>query len=105
MSDILTLGSDYTVTDSRGKVIKTIQVIPLTELHEAILGPYTESFGSFDSYIEKFRSLVSGLEAIKPYTILWYATTDEEVGLSEIIEYAVMNGYEKIVLEHLDELE
>jgi hypothetical protein len=34
---------------------------------------------------------------------MWYATPDEEVVLSEIIEYAIKNGYDRIILEHLEE--
>lgn len=105
ITDILSLGSDYTVSDSEGKVIKIIQVIPFTEILSASLGPYTEEFGSYENYIEKSIATLSGYEDIDPTRVLWYATEDDEVALAEIIEYAINHGYDKIILEHLDQLE
>ena len=104
ITDILSLGTDYTVADQNGNLINTIQVIPLTELLSATLGPYTEDFGSFASYLERSIATLSGFEDINPYKVLWYATSDDEVALSDLIEYAVTNGYDKIILEHLEDL-
>lgn len=105
ITDILSLGEDYTISDSTGKVINTIQVIPLTELLEAALGPYTEEFGSYESYMEKSIATLSGFDEVDPTKVLWYATEDDEVVLSELIEYAVNHNYDKIILEHLEEIE
>lgn len=103
ITDILSLGSDYTVSDSEGKVIKTIQVIPLTELLAAALGPYTDEFGSYETYMEKSIATLSGFDDVDPTKVLWYATEENEVALSEIIEYAIRHNYNKIILEHLEE--
>jgi len=105
ITNIESLGSDYTITDQTGKVIKTIQVIPHTEILEAALGTFTEDFGSISSYLEKSIAVLSGCDKVDHYKVLWYATTEEEVVLSEIIEFAIQNGYDKIILEHLEELE
>ena len=105
ITDITSLGTDYTIADPSGKVITTIQVIPFTEILSATLGPYTEEFGNFTSYIDKCIAVLSGFDEIDPHRVLWYATSDEEVALSEIIEYAVVHNYDKIILEHLEELE
>ena len=105
MTDILTLGTDYTISDHSGTIINTIQVIPLAELLSVTLGPYTEEFGDYKSYIEKSIATLSGFEHIDPYKVLWYATYNDEVVLSELIEYAINNGYNKIILEHLDKLD
>ena len=53
ITDVLSLGEDYTVSDSEGNILSKIQVIPLTELMSASLGPYTEDFGSVESYLNK----------------------------------------------------
>jgi len=105
ITDILSLGEDYTISDPSGKVIETIQVIPLTELLAAALGPYTDEFGSYESYIQKSIATLSGFDDVDPTKVLWYATTDDEVALTEIIEYAIKHDYNKIILEHLEDLE
>ena len=104
-TNIESLGHDYTITDSGGNIIKTIQVVTHTDILEAALGKYTEEFGSYASYLEKSAELLSGNENISPHKVLWHATPDEEVVLSEVIEFAMVHGYDKIVLEHLEDLE
>jgi hypothetical protein len=99
------LGTDYSVSDESGKVIKSVQVIPHTEILEAALGEYTNAFSSIGMYLDKSIEVLEGYENMDPNSVLWYATSDEEVVLSELIEYAVNNGYDKIILEHLDAIE
>jgi hypothetical protein len=106
ITNIESLGTDYTVADSNGKVIDTIQVIPHTEILEAALGEYTSDiFDNISSYLEKSISVLEGNEAINPHRVLWYSTTKDEIVLAEVIEYAIKHGYDKIILEHLGETE
>lgn len=105
ITNIETLGADYTVTDQNGNVIKVIQVIPHQEILEAALGDFTPSFGSVASYLQKSIAVLNGFEELDPRSILWYSTYDEEVVLSEIIEYALEHGYNKIILEHLEDFD
>jgi hypothetical protein len=105
ITNIDSLGTDYTVADQNGAVLKVIQVIPQTEILEAALGKYTEEFGTISDYLTKSIAVLSGFDEVDPNTILWHATTDDEVILSDIIEFAIKNGYDKIILEHLEELE
>jgi len=106
ITHVESLGTDYTVADSNGKIINTIQVIPHSEILDAALGKFTlEKFDTISSYLEKSIAVLEGTEAIDPTRVLWYATTEEEVVLAEIIEYAVKYGYDKIILEHLEETE
>jgi hypothetical protein len=102
ITNIETLGTDYTVADQKGNIIKTIQVIPHTEILEAALGKYTEDFDSLQIYLDKSIAVLAGFEEVDPYKVLWYATLNEEVVLTEIIEYAIKNGYDKIILEYLE---
>lgn len=105
ITNVESLGSDYTVTDQSGKLIKSIQVLTHTDILTAALGEFTEEFGSISNYLEKSAAVLSGCKAINPNRVLWYSTMDEEIVLSEVIEYAVKNGYDKIVLEHLEDIE
>ncbi len=105
ITNVTSLGADYTVADLNGKIINTIQVVPFNEILSATLGEYTDDFGGFSSYLEKCIAVLSGFDKIDPNRVLWYATSDEEVVLSEVIEYAIQNNYDKIILEHLEELE
>jgi len=107
ITNITLLGTDYTVANSDGKIIKTIQVITHTDILNAALGKYEAELGSVQQYMEKSVGLLCGFDDAdsSPYKTFWYSTTDEEVVLSEIIEYAIKNGYDRIILEHLDELD
>jgi hypothetical protein len=104
-TNIETLGTDYTVADQKGNVIKTIQVIAHTDILEAALGAYNEGFESLQSYLDKSIAVLAGFESVDPNKILWFATTDDEVVLAELIEDAIKNGYDKIILEHLEDIE
>lgn len=105
ITNIDTLGTEYTVADTNGKIIRTIQVIPHTEILEAALGEFTSEFGTVSSYLEKSIAVLAGNEGISPYSIYWYSTEGDDVILSEIIEYAIKHGYDKIILEHLEPVE
>jgi len=103
ITNVESLGNDYTITDQNGKLIKTIQVVTHTDILNAALGTFTEEFGSVSSYLEKSIQVLEGFDKVDPNKILWYATYDEEVILSDVIEYAIQNGYDKIILEHLED--
>lgn len=104
-TDIQSLGTDYTVADQNGNIIKTVQVITHTEILEAAIGPYTPEHGTYSEYLEKSISSLTGFEDVDHNRILWHTTFDEEIILSEVIEFAIHNGYDKIILEHLEDLE
>ena len=103
VTNVTLLGTNYTVSDSKGHVIKTVQIIPYQDILDASLGVYTEDFGSYDDYLQKSISVMTGYEGMDPNTVLWYASHEKEVVLTKLIEYAVKNGFDKIILEHLDE--
>lgn len=105
ITNVETLGQDYTVADSDGNIINVVQIIPYTEILDAALGEYNESFGSYSTYLERSIEVLEGFDCVDPTRVLWYATSDEEVVLTEIIQYAINSGYDRIILEHLDELE
>ena len=101
ITKISSLGSDYTVSDTDGNVIKVIQIVTQSEILDAALGEYKEDY-TFSSYLDRSIALMTGFENLDPHKILWYATHSTEVVLTNVIEYAVRNGYEKIILEHLE---
>lgn len=103
ITNIQDLGTDYTVADKSGNVIKMIQVIPHTEILEAAHGEYKESDGTVESYMQKSVAVLAGFDKIDPTRTMWYATTDEEIILSEVFEQALRLGYDRIILEHLTE--
>ncbi len=104
ITNIESLGTDYTVADRNGKIIKTIQVIPHDEILEAALGEWNET-ESIQDYLKNSIAVLSGFEDIFPNTTLWYATNDDEVKLSEVFEYAIKNGYDRIILELLEKVD
>lgn len=104
-TNVESLGTEYTVTAPDGTILKTIQVIPYSEILDAALGRYTDQFASMSDYLEQSISVLSGFESVDTHRVLWYATSDEEVVLAELIEFAISNGYDKIILEHLEYLD
>lgn len=102
ITNIETLGTDYTVANQEGKILRNIRIIPCEEILGAALGPYTDEFGDLTTYMTKSVSVLEGNEDIKLHNIYWYATEDDEVVLSDVIEYAVKHNYDIIILEHLD---
>lgn len=105
ITDIASLGTEYTVSDSTGKVVGALQIVNYKEILAAMPGEYSESeHGSFSNYIETALTMLSGFEEVDPNRVLWYPSLTEEVDLTSIIEYAIKHGYDKVVLEHLKEL-
>jgi hypothetical protein len=105
ITDILSLGTEYTIADPQGNVIGKIQIIPFDDILSATLGPYTFDADSYQKYIDESMAVLSGFEEVDANKILWYATSKHEVVLADVIQFALNNGYDKIVLEHLEEID
>lgn len=104
ITDVQTLGAEYTVVDKHGNVIDKVQVMSQDDILEATMGLYSEEqHGSFSEYLEKSRQLLSNYDSIDQHRILWYSTTDHEVKIATIVEYAIHNGYNKIILEYIED--
>jgi hypothetical protein len=102
ITNIDTLGTDYTVANRDGKIIKNVKIIQHTDILNAALGVYNDSFESISAYLEKSVAVLAGNEDINMHDVYWHATSDEEVELSAIIEYAVKHGYDTVIMEHLE---
>lgn len=102
-TDVLSLGTEYTVADRTGNIIKTIQIMTQIDILNAALGPYTEEFGTFDEYLEKSIKVLSNFEQVNHYRVLWYTSHIEEVVLAEVIEFAIKNNYDRIIMEYIED--
>jgi hypothetical protein len=102
ITNIDTLGTDYTVANREGKIIKNVKIIQHTDILNAALGEYNDAVESISSYLEKSVAVLEGNEDVDTHNVYWHATTDEEVELSVIIEYAVKHGYDTVIMEHLE---
>lgn len=100
-TDILSLGETFTIADLKGNIVDSIQIIPASDILDAIGGEYID--GPFNEYITNALSKLTGFDEIDPLKILWYPTTGEEVTLADIAKYAISNGYNKIILEFIEE--
>jgi hypothetical protein len=100
---IETLGNDYTITNQDGTTLAVIQVLTQSDILEAAIGKFDPEVDTFTSYLQKSSEVLTGVEFVDPNRVLWHATPDDEIVISDLIEYAVFNGYDKIVLEHLYE--
>lgn len=104
-TDIHSLGTDYTVLDKKGNPIGNIQVITQDEILDAAIGPYhCELFESIDEYLNRSISELSGFEDIVPTKVLWFSSTQEDVVLAEVVEKAIRQGCNIVILEYLDNL-
>lgn len=102
ITNIGTLGTNYSVADKNGKLIKHIQVIPHTEILDAALGVYDEATHDLASYMEKSVALLEGNEDISHYDVYWYATEKENIDLTEVIDHAIKHRYDIVIIEHLE---
>ena len=102
ITNIETLGTEYTVATKEGEIIRNIQIIPYTEILEAALGACNETFSNLSDYIQKSLAVLAGNENIDPYSIYWHSTEEDELPLDEIIEHAIKYDYNIVILEHLD---
>jgi hypothetical protein len=75
------------------------------DILDAALGPYTEDFGTFNEYLEKSIKVLSNFDQVDHNKVLWYSSTTEEVILAEVIEFAIKNDYDRIILEYIDNQE
>jgi hypothetical protein len=104
ITNIESLGTEYSISDQTGKIVKSIQIIPHEEILEAALGKYDDNtFLSYRNYLEKSKEVLDGFDQDGMYSVLWFSSTQEEVVLSEIIEYAIKHNYSKVILEYLEE--
>lgn len=104
-TNVCTLGSVYTVSDRNGNVLNTVQVISHKDILNAACGEFTAEFKSIKDYLDQSIAALSGFENIDPYKVLWFSTKAEEVVLADIISLALQNGYDKIIVEHLEDVE
>ncbi len=102
ITDISTLGKSYSIVDKDEKFIKAIRIIPHTEILNAALGEFDESFVSMGDYLEESIATLSGYDAIDPDKIYWLTTENETVPLEDILETAIVNDYDVIILEKID---
>lgn len=100
VTNINSLGTDYTVTDINGNILKTIQIVTPEEILDAMVGEYNNSFENMNDYLEKSVKYFTGYDK-EPYTTLWWSAYDQDLDVTEIIEYAMTHRYNKIILEYL----
>lgn len=101
ITNINTLGAEYSVTDQNGNFLKKIQIVSHNNILDAALGKYTDEFTGMKDYLEKSVAVLSGFENIDPHKVSWYVSDNEGVLASEVVTYAITNGYEKIILEYI----
>jgi len=105
ITDVLILGTEYSIVDEDDNIINVLQIIQNNDILDAAMGDYDESeFTGISQYLEQSVSMLSGFDQVDPYRVYWYATSEEEVVISDIIEYAIQHGYNKIILEYLEPL-
>lgn len=106
ITDVHTLGTEYTVVNKAGTVIDKIQIVTGDQILEAAIGEYDEEkHGSYEEYLTNSVKLLSNYDDIDPTKVLWYSSSDENIALYDVIEFAITNGYNKVILEELMELE
>jgi len=106
ITNIESLGTDYSIASLDKKIIKTIQVIPFNEILDAAVGAFDpEVHGNYAKYLQKSFEALEGFDNVNPHRVLWHATTSENVDLVDVVAYALQHGYDKIILEYLSDAE
>ena len=104
-TDVHSLGTDYTVLDKKGNPIGNIQIITHDEILDAAIGPYDcELFESIDEYLNRSISELSGFEDVDPAKVMWFTSIQEDVVLADLVEKALRQGCNIVILEYLDML-
>lgn len=101
ITNIETLGEEYTVTYKNGNVINTVQVLYNTDILSAALGEYNDTFTSITDYLTRSIEQLDGYADIDPSRVYWHITRQKELDLSTIIEHAIKHGYDKIIVEYI----
>ena len=105
ITNVDTLGDIYTVVNKTGQIMKRMRIIPYEDIQDVIPEVQDEVFGNneaIESYIKEASASLTRDVNIDLEKIYWHTTSEHEIMLSAIIEYAFVNGYDKIVLEHID---
>ena len=102
ITNIETLGTEYTVANKEGKFLKNIRIIPHTEILDAALGPLNESFNGLSDYINQSIAVLAGNEDVNLHNIYWHAVEAEEPTLEEVIEYAIKHNYSIVITEQIE---
>ena len=98
ITNIDTLGTEYTVANKDGKILKHVRVLQHTEKLDAVLGEYDHTVEDMASYLERAASALSGNEDIKEHSIYWL-TTEAGWSMHDVIEHAVTYSYDVVVIE------
>ena len=105
-TDVRLLGTTFTITDSDGNPIRTMQVISALEITDAALGHFDDSFANYEEYLAQSIECLSGF-ASNPYRVLWwncegaseFANSDRELNIPRAVEHALKYGYDAIIVE------
>lgn len=103
--DINTLGTEYIISDPEGTVVKTIRIFLMDDILDAGIGAFIPTSDNMSEYLEKSIKAFTGFDGDSSTKVLWYSTFDSEVSIQEVLEYAIIHDYDKVVLEHLDDFD
>jgi len=103
------LGTIYTITDSNGDPLDTIQVINSEEILNAALGAYDDTFLNYSDYLTQSIECLSGFDENALYRTLWWTRPavgssvgfDYDLDLAQSIEHAIRYGYDAIIIEDI----
>lgn len=100
ITNIDSIGTEYSVADKSGEILQSVQLIPQDELLLTAIGAWEEGT-SIHEYLEKSIALLEGFEEIEPYTTSWYTYTGM-FDITETVLYAVKHGYTRLIIEQLE---
>lgn len=100
ITNIDSIGTEYSVADKSGEILQSVQLIPQDELLLTAIGAWEEGT-SINEYLEKSIALLEGFEEIEPYTTGWYMYAGM-LDISEAVIHAVKHGYTRLIIEQLE---
>lgn len=111
LTDIRKMGITYSIVNSEGKLIDTIQIVDASEILEMGPGEYDEAlFSGYDEYMKEYVSRFYGF-AEEQYRTLWWTYNDCQDGesrrhaVADSVEYAIKYGYDNIVIESIPDID
>lgn len=103
--DLNSLGTEYHISDAEGTISKVIRIFMLDDILSAGVGQFSYNKHDFNSYLKDSIDSFTGFDPCSITNILWYSSFDNEVYISEILEYAIINDYDKVIIEYLEDID
>lgn len=100
MTNIFDIG--YMIVDKTpNSLVGPIHVILLSELIDKVGGTFDYETELPAEFMNRIKNTITGLDKIRPSSLGWYTTQQEEFPVFEIVNNALKCNHTTVIIEHL----